>query len=55
MELVSEVQKDASRTDESFHHWHLSRKIKSTSFIQKKRKSSNSLHLQLIRGNFMIF
>lgn len=36
MELVSEVQKDASRTDESFHHWHLSRKIKSTSFIQKK-------------------
>lgn len=55
MELVSEVQKDASRTDVSFHHWHLSRKIKSTSFIQKKMKSNNSLHLQLIRGNFMIF
>lgn len=59
MELVSaKYRRTASRTDVSFHQCHLSMKIKSTPFIQKKKKKSNqiknSLHLQLIRGNFMI-
>lgn len=39
MELVSaKYRRTASRTDVSFHQCHLSMKIKSTPFIQKKKK-----------------
>lgn len=40
MELVSaKYRRTASRTDVSFHQCHLSMKIKSTPFIQKKKKN----------------